>query len=121
VNLGPSKEFFSGFGASGMDKGPEVISTAEPFLIKGGLIGCLLLHGYTGAPKEMRLLSESLTQEGITLLVPHLFSHATDPEDMLRAWITDVDDALNLLISCIGREKVFAAAKDFITNVLSTK
>ena len=31
---------------------------AKPFFFKGGSEGVLLIHGYTGAPGEMRLLGE---------------------------------------------------------------
>ncbi len=43
--------------------------------------GCLLLHGFTGTPKEMRMLGDSLASDGHTVLAPRLFGHATDPED----------------------------------------
>jgi carboxylesterase len=68
-----------------MDKTPEVIQRAEPFLIKGGEVGCLLIHGYTGTPNEMRPLAESLAADKVTVLAPRLFAHATHPDDMLRA------------------------------------
>jgi carboxylesterase len=84
-----------------MDKKPEIIHAAEPFMIKGGPVGCLLIHGYTGTPFEMRLLARSLTEDGYTILAPRLFGHATSPEDLLRArywdWIADVEDALDIL------------------------
>lgn len=34
---------------------------AKPFFFKGGSEGVLLIHGYTGAPGEMRLLGEFCT------------------------------------------------------------
>ena len=84
-----------------MDKKPEIIHAAEPFMIKGGPVGCLLIHGYTGTPFEMRLLARSLAEDGYTILAPRLFGHATSPEDLLRArywdWIADVEDALDIL------------------------
>lgn len=93
-----------------MDKNSGIIPTAEPFLIKGGPVGCLLIHGYTGTPKEMNMLAESLAATGYTILAPRLFGHATDPKDMLRArwwdWITSAEDGLNLLRGCTERQVV---------------
>ena len=93
-----------------MDKTPQIIPTAEPFLIKGGPIGCLLIHGYTGTPKEMNMLAESLAEDGHTILAVRLFGHASDPEDMLRArwwdWLASVEDGLNILKGCTDRQVV---------------
>lgn len=93
-----------------MDKNPEILPSAEPFLIQGGPIGCLLLHGYTGTPFEMRMLANSLAAAGYTVLAPRLFGHATDPEDMLRArwwdWVASAEDGLNLLRGCSKRQVV---------------
>jgi carboxylesterase len=58
--------------------------SAEPFFIPGGKIGCLLVHGFTGTPKEMRMLADSLVQEKYTILTPRLTGHATSLEDMER-------------------------------------
>jgi len=41
-----------------------LIPTAEPFFYPGNETGCLLIHGFTGAPKEMRWLGEYLTGKG---------------------------------------------------------
>lgn len=93
-----------------MDKTPEVIPGAEPFLIKRGPVGCLLLHGYTGTPNEMLPLANSLADGNYTVLAPRLFAHATHPEDMLRArwwdWIASAEDGLNLLKGCSEHQVV---------------
>ena len=44
-----------------------IIPTAEPFFFPGNRIGCLLVHGFTGAPKEMRWMGEYLNQQGYTV------------------------------------------------------
>jgi carboxylesterase len=84
-----------------LDKTPEIIHNAESFYLPGNSTGCLLIHGYTGTPFEMKLLARSLHAEGYTVYAPRLFGHATDPEDMLRArwwdWASNVEDALTLL------------------------
>lgn len=81
----------------------QIIATAEPFLLLGDRSkpACLLIHGFTGAPKEMRWMGESLNQQGFTCLGIRLTGHATDPEDMIRSrytdWIASVEDGYHLL------------------------
>ncbi len=79
----------------------QVMDGAEPFFFPGGPTGCLLVHGFTGTPKEMRWLGEYLAAQGHTVLGVRLFAHATQPEDMKRArwndWLTDVEDGWHLL------------------------
>lgn len=82
---------------------PQIIPTAEPFFFPGkpGQPGCLLIHGFTGAPKEMRLLGEHLHALGMHCLGIRLSGHATAPEDMIRSrygdWIASVEDGYHLL------------------------
>src|SRR5207245_534755 len=44
--------------------------------------GCLLVHGFTGSPWEMRWLGEQLAGDGHTVLGVRLAGHGTCPEDM---------------------------------------
>ncbi len=78
-----------------------LLPTAEPFFFPGGKTGVLLIHGFTGTPKEMRWMGEYLNKKGLTVLGVRLFGHASQPEDMLRSrwwdWVTSVEDGLNLL------------------------
>jgi len=80
-----------------------LIPTAEPFFLPGGRTGCLLVHGFTGTPKEMRLLGEHLAAQGYTTLGVRLAGHATRPEDMTRCrwrdWLACVEDGYHLLSS----------------------
>jgi len=80
---------------------PQIIKTAEPFLFPGSKIGCLLIHGFTGAPKEMRWMGEYLAEQGYSVLGIRLAGHATRPEDMIRSRLTDwtasVEDGYQLL------------------------
>ncbi len=80
----------------------QIIPTAEPFLLPGNKVGCLLIHGFTGAPKEMRWMGEFLNHEhGFTCLGIRLAGHATRPKDMIRSrwtdWTASVEDGYNLL------------------------
>ena len=88
----------------------RTIPTAEPFFIPGGEIGCLLVHGFTGTPKEMRMLGDSLSQDNYTILAPRLSGHATSVEDITRShwedWVASVEDGLNLLKGCTTRQVV---------------
>jgi carboxylesterase len=74
---------------------------AAPFYFKRGKIGCLLIHGYTGAPAEMRWLGEQLANHDYSVLAPRLFAHGTDQEDLLRAkwrdWYHSVEDGYHIL------------------------
>ena len=87
---------------------PQIIPTAEPFFFPGkgtnAKIGCLVIHGFTGAPKEMRWLGEYLNRQGYSVCGIRLNGHATKPEDMTRSrwqdWLLSVEDGYNLLRSC---------------------
>ena len=54
----------------------------SPFFFQRGRIGCLLIHGFTGAPIEMRPMGEYLAEHDITVSGPRLPGHGTVPEDM---------------------------------------
>jgi len=81
----------------------QIIPTAEPFFFLGDCSkpACLLIHGFTGAPKEMRWMGEYLNEQGYTCLGVRLAGHATDPQDMIRSrytdWMASVEDGYRLL------------------------
>jgi len=78
-----------------------IIPTAEPFFFPGGPVGCLLVHGFTGTPKDMRWLGEYLAGQGHSVLGIRLTGHATQIEDMFRTrwedWLVSVEDGYQLL------------------------
>ncbi|MCF6278120.1 MAG: alpha/beta fold hydrolase [Anaerolineales bacterium] len=78
-----------------------IIPTAEPFFFPGNKTGCLLVHGFTGAPKEMRWMGEYLAEQGFSVLGVRLAGHATRPQDMIRTryvdWMHSVEDGYHLL------------------------
>ncbi|MEW5868762.1 MAG: alpha/beta fold hydrolase [Chloroflexota bacterium] len=88
-----------------------LMPTAEPFFFPGsgqaGRTSCLLVHGFTGTPKEMRWMGEDLAQRGYTVLGVRLSAHATQPEDMLRSrwhdWLASVEDGWHILSGCSDR------------------
>jgi carboxylesterase len=77
------------------------IPTAEPFFFPGGKTGCVLVHGFTGTPKEMRLMGDYLNRNEVTVIGIRLAGHATQISDMIRTrwkdWLTSVEDGINLL------------------------
>lgn len=81
----------------------QLIATAEPFLLLGDRSkpACLLIHGFTGTPKEMRWMGDFLNEKGYTCLGVRLAGHAANPEDMIRSnwtdWTASVEDAFSLL------------------------
>jgi len=80
-----------------------IIPTAEPFFFPGepNKPGCLLIHGFTGAPKEMRWMGEYLNHQGFSCLGVRLAGHATHLENMIRSrytdWMASVEDGYHLL------------------------
>jgi len=79
----------------------QIIPSAEPFFFQGNKTGILLIHGFTGVPKEMRWMGEYLNQQGFACLGIRLTGHATRPEDMRRSrwqdWTASVEDGYHLL------------------------
>ncbi len=70
-----------------MDKRPEVdfsLPEAQPFHMRGGDHGVLLIHGFTGSAAHMRLLGEHLHEMGFTVRGINLPGHATNMDDMLN-------------------------------------
>ncbi len=70
----------------------------SPFLLEGGPVGALLIHGFTGSPPEMRRIGDYLHRRGLTVFAPLLPGHGTKVEDMNRCrwtdWARHVEQAL---------------------------
>jgi carboxylesterase len=76
---------------------------AEPFDFQGsGDIACLLVHGFTGTPNELRSLGGHLADHGVTTRGVRLSGHGTRPEDLgglsYRDWLADVERELDDLL-----------------------
>jgi carboxylesterase len=52
------------------------------FTIDAGPVGCLLLHGFTGTPSEMRPLGEHLAARGYSVRAPLLPGHGTRVDEL---------------------------------------
>jgi carboxylesterase len=78
-----------------------ILPRGDPFFYRRGNVGCLLVHGLTGAPEEMRWMGEHLASAGYSVLGIRLFGHATQQEDLRRArwqdWWASVEDGYHLL------------------------
>ena len=102
----------------------QIIPTAEPFLFIGDRSqpACVLVHGFTGTPKEMRWMGEYLHQHGLTCLGVRLTGHATTPEDMLRSnwtdWTASVEDAFFTLKAFTDRIYFIGLSMGGVLSVL---
>src|SRR5512141_2088836 len=71
----------------------------QPFSFDRGPIGCVLLHGFTAAPKEMRPLGEYLAARDFTVRGVRSAGHATCPEDLActtyRDWVASAEAAID--------------------------
>ena len=81
------------------DQRPDPIA----FDVAGGSVGCLLLHGFTGSPPEMRPLGEYLYAKGLTVSGPLLPGHGTAPDHLNRVrwqdWSAEAERALSGLMN----------------------
>ena len=79
----------------------SVLPGAEPYSHRGGPIGVLLCHGFTGSPGSMRPWAEYLAAEGLTVSLPRLPGHGTTWQEMNRTrwedWYAEVDRAFGEL------------------------
>ena len=78
---------------------------AEPYLHMGGDTGCLVLHGFTASPAEVRWLAEHLAAQGHTVYAPRLAGHGMTPADLARTrwpdwYATALDGYQMLRASC---------------------
>ena len=79
----------------------KLLPASYPYYLPGGEVGCLLIHGFTGTPFELRWLGEHLNEQGYTVYGPRLAGHATYPTELARIhwreWYADVLAAYELL------------------------
>lgn len=83
----------------------------KPFLFEGSKTGCLMIHGFTGAPGRVQLLGEYLhKQGGYTVSGIRLKGHGTNLEDMYhsdwRDWLESARQGYRELASRCDRVNV---------------
>ena len=73
----------------------------EPFYFPGNHVGCLLIHGFSGSPSEMRFLGERLAKTGWTVYGILLSGHGTTPEQRDKTscedWAKDAEAGVRKL------------------------
>jgi len=73
----------------------------NPFFFEGSPTGCLLVHGFSGSPPEMRPMGEYLAEKGLTVIGVRLAGHGITPEDMSRTgwrdWVASAEEGLREL------------------------
>ena len=73
----------------------------EPFYFPGNRVGCLLIHGFSGSPSEMRFMGERLAKAGWTVFGILLSGHGTTPEQMAKTswedWAKDAEAGVRKL------------------------
>jgi len=74
---------------------------AASFELSGQRASCLLVHGFTGTPYEMRPLGDFLHAQDIHVRAPLLPGHGTSPSDLMKTtwqqWFQSVEQALQEL------------------------
>jgi carboxylesterase len=70
----------------------------QPFAFDRGPLGCVLLHGFTAAPKEMRPLGDYLAARNYTVRGVRYAGHGTSPQDLARTtwrdWMASAETAV---------------------------
>ncbi len=78
-----------------------MIDGGQPFFMKGGSSGVLLIHGFTGLPVELFLLGQFLNKKNFTVLCPRLAGHGVDENNLMRTtkddWFNSVLDGFYIL------------------------
>jgi carboxylesterase len=84
------------------------MSVASPlypsaFVLDGGSVGLLLVHGFTGSPTEIRRIAPALQEHGLTVSAPLLPGHGTTPADLNRQRLEDWLDHVRASLSDLQR------------------
>ncbi len=89
----------------------KLSDTTKPFILRGlkTAPAVLLIHGYTGTPREMIWLGQQLNDAGYNVFIPRLPGHGTNKQDFLstnwKDWLRAVCD--NYINLCASYEEVF--------------
>jgi carboxylesterase len=88
-----------------------VLPGAEPFQARGGPVGVLLCHGFTGSPQSLRGWADYLAAQGLSVSLPRLPGHGTTWQDLAhtgwRDWYAEVDAAFGELAGQCEQTFVF--------------
>lgn len=83
-------------------------SAGDAFALGDGPDACLLLHGLTGSPAEVRPVGEALAAAGFRAVGPVLPGHGTTPDDLYTTTRADLLRAAeSALLSLRGARRIF--------------
>ena len=54
-----------------------IMPGAGAYWFEGNEVGCLILHGFTGTPQNVRPLADYLARRGLAVSVPRIAGHGT--------------------------------------------
>ena len=81
-----------------------IMPGAEPFELgpEEARIGCVLIHGFTGSPAEMKPFARRLSAAGVRCYAPLLPGHGTSLDDMeastAHQWLDGAEQAVRTVI-----------------------
>lgn len=79
----------------------ETIDYKQSYFFSGNETGCLLIHGFTSTPAELRELGELLHKVGYTVLGVRLSGHGTTVEDLEKSnykdWVQSAQEGYDYL------------------------
>jgi carboxylesterase len=87
----------------------SVQTDTAPFELGDGPDACLLIHGFTGSPWELRPLGESLAAAGIRAKAIRLPGHALSPEALLGVTEEDWREAVEREFVAMPGKRKFVA------------
>src|SRR3954454_9052360 len=68
----------------GVGDGMTILPGAGGYWFEGNDVGCLLLHGFTGTPQNVRPLADYLARRGLAVSAPRMPGHGTTVADLDR-------------------------------------
>ena len=75
-----------------------IMAGAGAYWFEGNEAGCLILHGFTGTPQNVRPLADYLARRGLTVSVPRIAGHGTTVQDLDTTgpedWLGTAEQAL---------------------------
>jgi len=75
-----------------------ILPGAGAYWFEGNDIGCLLVHGFTGTPQNVRPLADYLARRGLAVSAPRMPGHGTVAADLdatgPQDWLGAAEDAL---------------------------
>jgi carboxylesterase len=76
-----------------------IVPGGGAYWFEGNEVGCLLVHGFTGTPQNVRPLADYLARRGLTVSAPRLPGHGTTVQDLdltgPQEWLAAAEQALS--------------------------